>query len=129
MPKGVKLGPRVTVEFAAAKRGSTKTGTQGGSARYVYMLKSTAEALGLKVVPAAGVKNKKGTVIAVRGSSGAGSIKVPVAGGKDGKQKYKSIPVPGGATINEIRQFLSKASKKPQSFVSVDGRTYPISTK
>jgi hypothetical protein len=129
MPKGVKLGPRVTVEFAAAKKGSKKTGTQGGSARYVFMLKSTADALGLKVVPAAGVKNKKGTVIAVRGSSGAGSIKVPMGEGKDGNKKYKSIPVPANATITEIRQFLSKASKKPTSFVSVDGRTYPIATK
>ncbi|MCC5624451.1 hypothetical protein [Nostoc sp. CHAB 5715] len=128
MPKGTKLGPRVTVQFAAAKKTSKKTGTQGGSARYVFMLKSTAEALGLKAVPQAGVKNKKGTTIAVRGSKGAGSIKVPIGNSKDGKQKYKSIPVPAGATINEIRQFLSKASNKPQSFVSVDGRTYPIVT-
>ena len=128
MPKGVKLGTRVTVEFGAAKKGSKKTGTEKSSARYIYVLKSTAEALGLKVIPAAGVKNKKGTTIAVRGSSKAGSIKVPIGDSKDGKKKYKSVPVPGGATINEIRQFLSKASKKPTSFVSVDGRTYPIAT-
>jgi hypothetical protein len=128
MPKGTKLGPRVTVQFAAAARGNKKPGAKGGSASYIYVLKSTAEALGLKVVPAAGVKNKKGTVIAVRGSKGSGSIKVPMGDGKDGKQKYKSVPVPGGATISDIRKFLSAASKKPSSFVSVDGRSYPIVT-
>lgn len=128
MPKGVKLGIRVTVEFAAAKP-SGQRGVKSSSARYIYVLKSTAEALGLKVVAAAGVKNKKGNTIAVRGSSGSGSIKVPVGDAKDGKQKYKRVPVPANATINEIRQFLSKASKKPTSFVSVDGRTYPVVTK
>jgi hypothetical protein len=114
------------VQFAAAKK-SSKGGAQGGSARYVYMLKSTAEALGLKVVPAAGVKNKKGATIAVRGSQGAGSIKVPV-GEKNGKKQYKSIPVPANATIADIRKFLSASSKKPESFVSVNGRTYPVVT-
>lgn len=128
MPKGVKLGTRVTVEFASAKKGG-KTATKGNSARYIYVLKSTAEALGLKIVPAAGVKTKKGNTVAVRGSSGAGSIKVPIGEAKDGKKKYKSVPVPANATINEIRQFLSKASKKPESFVSVDGRSYPVATK
>lgn len=131
MPKGVKLGPRVTVEFAPAKRSNSKKGGKqgGGGARYIYVLKSTAEALGLKVVPAAGVKTKKGYTLAVRGCTGSGSIKIPFGEGKDGRKKYKRIPVPGNATINEIRQFLSKASKKPDSFVTPDGRTYPISVK
>jgi hypothetical protein len=120
-----KLGSRVTVEFAAAKS-SGKKGVKSSGARYIYVLKSTAEALGLKTVAAAGVKTKKGNTIAVRGAVGSGSIKVPVGDSKNGKKQYKRIPVPGNATINEIRQFLSKASKKPESFVTVNGRTYPI---
>ncbi|WP_017652562.1 hypothetical protein [Fortiea contorta] len=125
--KGKKLGIRVTVEFGKAKK--SKSNPNGGSARYVYMLKSTAEALGLKIVPSAGVKTKKGNTVAVRGAKGSGSIKVAVGGeSKDGKQKYKSVPVPAGATIADIRKFLSGASKKPQSFVSVNGRSYPVVT-
>ncbi|GAX44717.1 hypothetical protein NIES4075_57360 [Tolypothrix sp. NIES-4075] len=132
MPKGTKLGPRVTVQFASAKRQS-KTAKGAGQkpegAAYVYMLKSTAELFGFKAVPSAGVKTKKGNTIAVRGSKGSGSIKVPVGDSKDGKQKYKSIPVPAGATIADIQKFLKTATKtKPTSFSSVDGRSYPVVT-
>ena len=133
MAKGTKLGPRVTVQFGAASRQSKKTGSGStNNARYVYMLKSTAELFGFKVVPSAGVKTKKGGTRVVRGSIGSGSIKVPAGSpDKDGKQKFKSIPVPAGATVADIQKFLKTASKtKPTSFVSVDGRTYPVvSTK
>lgn len=131
MPKGTKLGPRVTVQFAAAKRQSKDSkaaGKKTEGAVYVYMLKSTADFLGLKAVPSAGVKTKKGNTVAVRGSKGSGSIKVPIGEAKDGKQKYKSIPVPAGATIAQIQNFLKAAKTKPASFTSVNGRSYPIVT-
>ena len=128
--KGTKLGPRVTVQFASASKQSKKTGSgSNSSARYIYMLKSTADFFGFKAVPSAGVKTKKGNTIAVRGCKGSGSIKVPAGDGTNGKKKSKSIPVPAGATIADIQKFLKSASKtKPQSFVSVDGRSYPVVT-
>lgn len=126
MPKGTKLGPRVTVQFAAASKGGKDKAAKGAS--YIYMLKSTAEFYGFKSVPSAAVKTKKGKTIAVRGCVGSGSIKVP-AGEKNGKTSYKSIPVPAGATIADIQKFLKSATKsKPASFASVDGKSYPVVT-
>ena len=122
--KGKKLGPRVTVEFGKSTRKS-KSNPSGGGARYVFMLKSIADALGLKIVPSAGVKTKKGNTIAVRGNKGSGSIMVPAA---KGSTKKFSIPVPPGATIADIRKFLTTAKNKPESFVSVNGQSYPIIT-
>lgn len=125
--KGKKLGPRVTVQFAAAKR--TPKGAQKSKSNnpvYVFMRKETAEYFGFKIVQSAGVKTKKGNTIAVRGSFGAGSIKVPEPGNSD-KKKYRQIPVPGNATIADVQKFLRTASKnKPEAFASVDGRTYPV---
>ena len=128
--KGTKLGPRVTVQFASASKQSKTTGAgSNSSARYVYMLKSTADLFGFKAVPSAGVKTKKGNTVAVRGCKGSGSIKVSTGDGKDGKKKYKSIPVPAGATIADIQKFLKSAQNyKPDSFVSVDRRSYPAVT-
>jgi hypothetical protein len=125
--KGKKLGPRVTVQFAAAKKQPKGSKTKGGAV-YVYMRKETADFFGFKIVPSAGVKTSKGYTLAVRGSFGAGSIKVPDPTSKD-KPKYKRIPVPASATIADIQKFLKTATKnKPQQFASVDGRTYPIVT-
>ncbi|MBE9215689.1 hypothetical protein IQ247_23990 [Plectonema cf. radiosum LEGE 06105] len=126
--KGKPLGPRVTVLFGDVKRtGRGKQATTKGSARYVYMLKSTAEFFGFKVVPNAQVVTKNKATLAVRGSSGAGSIKLYVKSGD--KNKAVRIPVPGGATITEIKAFLQKATKVPESFTSVNGRQYPIGAK
>lgn len=120
------LGPRVTVLFAAAGRtGKGKTGKTTNNAKYVYMLKSTATKFGFKEVPDAQVKTKKETFLAVRGSKGAGSIKIPVGTGKD--QKLVRMPVPAGSTITEIKKFLQQAkSNKPETFYSVNGRSYPV---
>ncbi|MCC5669884.1 hypothetical protein LC653_40290 [Nostoc sp. CHAB 5784] len=142
---GTKLGPRATVLF---KSGSG----QGAGAKsvYVYMLRSVAEKLGFTIVAdakvtrkaAKGAKGKAGKAVevAVRGSVGAKRIKVPLggsrqtanAGAKGGnagtKTKYVSVPVPASANISDIKAFLGKASKKPDSFVSPNGRTYSLAT-
>jgi hypothetical protein len=72
---------------------------------------------------------KKASPRLVRGASGSGSVKVPAGKPAQGKkQAYKRIPIPGGLPLVQIKAFLQKASKnKPTSFVSKDGRSYPIS--
>lgn len=125
-----KLGPRVTVLFAAT-RGSKKSGKKG-SASYVYMLKRIADAMGFTIVKNPLVtranKSKSGKTVKVnvRGSVGAKRIKVPVPGDNDGKQNYYSIPVPANANITTIKAFLGKAKKKVSYFVSPDGRSIPL---
>ncbi|NJN13885.1 MAG: hypothetical protein HC836_31920 [Richelia sp. RM2_1_2] len=134
-----KLGPRASVVFKSGQGGG-----KGAKTQYVYMLRSVAEKLGLKVVPnptitrkpAKGAKKKGDIKVAVRGSVGAKHIKVPLPGttsntarGKGVKVKYLSVPVPATATIEDIKKFLQTGSKKPASFVSPDGRTHPLSTK
>lgn len=125
------IGARVTVVVGTKKVGNeTKT-------LYSYMPKAVADLFGFKPISAPKTKPKKkgqsGRLI--RGSMGAGSIKVPIGkptkkkvGGKEVQvQKYRSIPVPNGCTNEMIVAFLKKASKnKPEKFVSVDGRTYPV---
>lgn len=136
---GKKLGPRATVLFK-----SSTSGAKGASAKpiYVYILKSVAEKLGLKIVNDATVTRKapkggkgKEVKVAVRGSVGAKHIKVPLPGtnssaaAKKGVSvKYLSVPVPASANISDIKKFLGGASKKPTSFVSPNGRTYPLGT-
>ena len=140
---GKKLGPRVSVLF---KSGSG--GQRGAKSQYVYMLKSTCEKLGFKSVPEPtitrkapkGNKSKGDIKVAVRGSVGAKHIKVPLGGSRQQansttkagnagtKTRYVSVPVPASANITDIKKFLQGASKKPTSFVSPDGRTYPIGT-
>ncbi|MBN3924007.1 hypothetical protein [Nostoc sp. NMS4] len=139
--KGKKRGPRATVLF---KSGSGQG--KGGKSIYVYMLRSVAEKLGFTIVKDATITRKpakggtkKEVKVAVRGSAGAKHIKVPVGGSRQTaakttspnsgtKTQYVSIPVPASANIPDIKAFLGKASKKPDSFVSPDGRTYPLST-
>jgi hypothetical protein len=64
--------------------------------------------------------------IRLRGSKGAKSIKVPNPIDKRtaaGSTKYLSIPVPGGATIDDIEKFLK--GTKAESF-SVGGGSYSV---
>jgi hypothetical protein len=93
------------------------------------MPKKTAEKFGFTIdnraESAAAGKNKTKRI--VRGSVGAGSIKVPDGQTKDGKKKYVSIPIPSGVTLSEIKTFLGKAKTKPEGFVSKQGRYYPLS--
>lgn len=134
-----KLGPRATVLFKSGQGQG-----RGAKSQYVYMLRSVAEKLGLKVVPDATItrspaktgKSKKEIKVSIRGSMGAKHIKVPLPGtntrtanSKGVKVKYLSVPVPANATIADIKKFLQGASKKPQSFVSPNGRTYSLSIK
>lgn len=132
------IGPRVTVSV-----GSKKVGTANVTL-YSYMPKTVADLFGFKPISAPKSKDRtvNGKKVAgslIRGSLGAGSIKVPIgkptkkkskSGGNTTVQKYRSIPMPNGATNVMIVAFLKKASKnKPASFVSRDGRTYPVSAK
>ncbi|MCG6135732.1 MAG: hypothetical protein MET45_13900 [Nostoc sp. LLA-1] len=135
---GKKLGPRATVVFKSGQGGG-----KGAKTQYVYMLRSVAEKLGLKVVPDATITRKppkgskaKEIKVSVRGSVGAKHIKVPQPGtnstqasGKGVKVKYLSVPVPASANISDIKKFLQGASKKPSAFVSPNGRTYSLITK
>ncbi|MBW4421543.1 MAG: hypothetical protein KME13_20350 [Myxacorys californica WJT36-NPBG1] len=133
--KRAAIGPRVTVAI-----GSKKVGNQTVTL-YSYMPKTVADLFGFKAVAAPKAKDrtqngKKITGGLIRGSIGAGSIKVPIgkptkkknaAGKQVTVQKYRSIPVPNGATNAMIVAFLKKASKnKPDRFVSRDGRSYPV---
>ncbi|MEM7593290.1 MAG: hypothetical protein AAF383_17545 [Cyanobacteria bacterium P01_A01_bin.83] len=121
MPKGVPLGPRVTV--AVGKR-------KDGKAIYSYMLEKNAKLFGFsteKKTPTR--KSKKGIIIPIRGSKGTKHIKIPIGDKKTtkGSQKYAQVPMPGSMTIPKISAFLSKATKnKPKYFVSDDGIQHPI---
>ncbi len=136
--KRAAIGPRVTVSI-----GSKKVGNQTVTL-YSYMPKTVADLYGFKPIAAPKAKDrtvngKKVTGGLIRGSLGAGSIRVPIGkpikkksktGGTTTVQKYRSIPVPNGATNAMIVAFLKKASKnKPASFVSRDGRSYPVTAK
>lgn len=129
------IGPRITVVIGTKKVGNETV------TLYSYMPKAVADLFGFKGVAAPKSKdrkvgNKTITGNLLRGSSGAGSIKVPIGkpikkknakGKQTSVQKYRSIPVPNGATNVMIVAFLKKATKnKPTSFVSRDGRTYPV---
>lgn len=133
------IGPRVTVSV-----GTKKVGTANVTL-YSYMPKTVADLFGFKAVSAPKSKDRtvNGKKIAgglIRGSIGAGSIKVPIGkpikkknsttGKQVSVQKFRSIPMPNGATNVMIVAFLKKASKnKPPSFVSRDGRTYSVTAK
>lgn len=133
-----KLGPRVSVLFQSGQ-GQGK----GARSQYVFMLKSVAERLGFEAVKdttyqsAAKGKSQKARDITPRGSKGAKRIKVPLGGSRQdargatapnngAKTRYVSVPVPANATLKSIKAFLSKASKKPTSFVSPDGITHAV---
>lgn len=117
MPKGVPLGPRVTVAVGKSKKGKTL---------YSFMLESTAKNFGFpfekKTVTR---KSKTGGLVIIRGSFRAKSIKVPAGKNKKTKKghiKYLQIPMPVGMTIPKIQAFLQKATKnKPTTFISDDG--------
>jgi hypothetical protein len=121
------LGPRVTVLFSS---GTGKTGNKNN--KYVFMRKETADYFGFKIVVNPVIKTKAGYELPVRGTTGAGSIKVPLA--KSGTAKggtkvvrYRRIPVPASANISQIRKFLQTATRnKPEQFASTDGRTHPV---
>lgn len=132
--KRPKLGPRVSVVIATVKK---KVGGKDRTVKLVsYMAKSTADFYGFKAeaVKTTATKTASGRTSPprlIRGSTGAGSIKVPAgttSRARGAKTKYRSIPMPSGVTNVQIEAFLKKASKnKPSSFVSRDGITYPIS--
>jgi hypothetical protein len=131
--KSKALGQRVTVLMGQVKK--KVKGKDTNTNVYSLMLKSTADYFGFKIEasattkPSSGSGSKKRSPRLIRGSSGSGSIKVPAGKPATGKkQAYKRIPIPNGLTLIQIKAFLSKASKnKPTSFVSKDGRSYPIS--
>ncbi len=131
--KSRALGQRVTVLVGQVKR--KVNGKDSNVNVYSNMLKSTADYFGFKIeasattTPSSKGGGKKATPRLVRGSSGAGSIKVPAGKPATGKkQQYKRVPIPSGLPLTRIKAFLQKASKnKPTSFVSRDGRSYPIS--
>lgn len=131
-----KLGPRTSVLVGTVKK---KVGGKDVTVKLVSnMAASTAALFGFKseTIRSTPAKTSGGKTKAprlIRGSKGAGSIKVPAgttSKAKGGVVKYVSIPMPAGTTLNQIEAFLKKATKnKPTSFVSKDGRTHPIAIK
>lgn len=130
------LGQRVSVEFGTAGKTTARASSaaSGGSKKFVRMLESTQKLFGFKAAQDSALvrKTKDGRSVTVRGSKSV-SIKVPT--GKKNKTKagkqydqLKSVPVPSGASLTQIKQFLKKASKKPKYFVSPDGRQHSITT-
>lgn len=114
-----KLGPRATVPVGKNKE---------GKATYSYMLKSTAEYFGLSIIKTPTRKNKLGRQVSARGAVGGDRIKVPTGKKtRKGVMKYKSMPMPAGMNIPKVQAFLKRCTKnKPESFVSGDGRTWPV---
>ena len=119
-----ELGPRVTVAVGKGK---------GGKAIYSYMLKKHADyfkfpGIQKKLVTRNGPKRKN---VAIRGALGQNHIKVPIEGKTTkGSQRYYQMPMPPQMTIAKIAAFLNTAKRhKPESFVTQDGRTYPVNQK
>lgn len=123
-------GPRVSVEFGNA---GSKKAQKDGTKEYVMMLESTMKAFGFKQAQDSALtrtSKKSKRSVTVRGSVGAGSIKVPT--GKKTKKKTDqllSIPVPGNATLQQIKTFLRRAGKRPKYFISVDGRKHSLNAR
>lgn len=94
------------------------------------MRKATADYFGFKYEKKIKIRiGKKKQRVPIKGSMGAGSIKVPTKNKAKGGVGFKlaQIPVPGPATILDIQTFLKTASKnKPESFFSVDGQSWPV---
>jgi hypothetical protein len=123
-------GSREDVYFGKINRKKKDGGTFVGEA----IIKVKPEIVKLLNLPLATPEQKtrvSGTgpgsrKIRLRGSKGAKSIKVPNPIDKRtaaGSIKYLSIPVPGGATIDSIEEFLK--GTKAESF-SVGGGSYSV---
>lgn len=121
MAKKAATGSRVTVVF-----GPVKGGKKGkAKSKAIAVPEQTAKTLGLKSGIAT-IKDKKGATRRVRGEKGGKSIKIPIGNKIKGKQKYRQIPVPSGATLLEINGFLKKTMPKVKFFISPDGRKYAV---
>jgi hypothetical protein len=135
--KRAALGPRQTVVFTTKKVGGKNV------TLYSNVPAETVKLFGLKVVANAKgrdytVNGKKVTGAEVRGSVGAGSMKLPVGkpvsktvnGKKVTRQKYRSIPVPAGATVKDMKAFATKiTTNKPTKIVTPRGVSYGLATK
>lgn len=93
------------------------------------------ESIPRRVVPTTGDASATGNLtVYYRGSMGAGSIKVPMMEGggfkesTKGHRRHLSIPMPAGATLGNITEFLNTEikSNKPPYFISKGGRRYPL---
>lgn len=117
-----EFGPRAIVAVGKDKN---------GKAIYSRMLKKIADNFGFAVINKIPTrKSKTGRNVPIRGSKGSGSIKVPYGANaktKKGAKRYAHIPMPPEMTIAKISNFLATAKKnKPETFVSEDGRTWPV---
>lgn len=128
---GKPLGPRTTIKFG--KVSVYKRTAAGGTQKktddaYIRPLKSVADYFGISGEKIVTKKGIGGRTYSVRGTSGAGSIKLPTAKKVKGVTRYKSLPVPAQATIPQIKLFLNRVIKKakPDHFVSPDGRSWPL---
>jgi len=108
--------PRILVTFATAKDKTVYC---------VWVRASVAEKLGLKAAPQplSTKKTKKGRSIRMRGSVGAGSMRIHVGNGK-----YVSVPVPASAGIDEMVAFCKKLKSKPDHFYTPDGGKISVGT-
>jgi hypothetical protein len=119
-PSGRKLGKRVIVEFGLGQikvKGNTTT-VKGFS----RMTERAAEILGAQAASSDKLKTEKGRIL--RGSKGAKNILCvhPTEKGKNGGDKFVSVPVPSWSTVAQIQKFL--APLKTEWF-RIDGQQYP----
>lgn len=114
--KGKAIGPFVTVAVKNSKKGKDV---------FVLMRKATAD---IFKIPAADntITTKKGYKVKVRGSRGAGSMKVQVKQGD--KLNYRRVPIPAGVTNEDVEAWVKTWGVPPKSFVSKNGRTYYVAS-
>jgi len=95
---------------------------------YTWVRKEVAEYFNMNVVanPKGGDGNKGAEV---RGTKGAGSIKLPT-GKKTSKgfTQYYAVPMPAYFKIEDMRKFVNDRVKqhKPERFIAPSGRSYPV---
>lgn len=98
---------------------SAGTGTSGAIDIYSSV---TARAIKALELTKAEKPKSRGEKLEVRGTKGAGSIKVAK---KPGGVKY-SIPVPGWFKIEDMRAFVKNKIKTADSFTAPSGRVYSV---
>ncbi len=126
MARNLKRFPVLLGTYSRKIKDGTKTKTVS-QRYYSSVTRDAIEALDLEIEDEA--VSKTGGV-EVRGTKGAGSIKVTL--GKKttkGNLKYHSIPVPAWFKIKDMKTFVKDKITKADQFIAPSGRTYGIARK
>ena len=81
---------------------------------------------GLKLKVEDNPEGKNG--VEVRGTKGAGSVKIikTTGSGASAKAKTYSIPVPGWFKIKDMREAVKRLDSKAETFTAPSGRVYAV---